>query len=366
MSSRRPIESDFLIRGVRVIAPFRNEKLIGVVTATEVMAPTDFEAKYIETVLDDEPLLSQHLLKLAEWIAGYYLAPVGEVLRGMLPLMAEVRRVVYYRMTDRGRDVLASSSDGDGMSSQVSKARSGAPASRRGNRSVEDMGMERRVLERLVSGEPVKVSTLRTATAASLPVLAGMLRKKWIVRETAATERDARRTERFAVLVVVVDGSHGHPGSSGNFSHMTIMQPLLANPALKPQPSDIAQSRDAFREFLKIRGSSGLFHMQSLADVQANLHFLNTGPNQVPGLIVMKLDANGGDFDRFQHIVVVFNATDAQTAFENPALVGLKLRLHDVQRHSADPIVRQSSFNAQTGTAVVPALTTAVFVTDQP
>jgi primosomal protein N' (replication factor Y) len=61
--------------------------------------------------------------------------------------------------------------------------------------------MERRVLERLASGEPVKVSTLRTSTAASLPVLAGMLRKKWIARETAATERDARRTERFAVLI---------------------------------------------------------------------------------------------------------------------------------------------------------------------
>jgi primosomal protein N' (replication factor Y) len=47
----------------------------------------------------------------------------------------------------------------------------------------------------------VKVSTLRTATAASLPVLAGMLRKKWIARETTAVERDARRTERFAVLI---------------------------------------------------------------------------------------------------------------------------------------------------------------------
>jgi pullulanase len=158
----------------------------------------------------------------------------------------------------------------------------------------------------------------------------------------------------------------GLPIASQNQGNWSIMQPLLANPALKPQPSDIAHSRDAFREFLKIRGSSGLFHMQSLADVQANLHFLNTGPNQVPGLIVMKLDANGGDFGRFQHIVVVFNATDAQVTFQNPALVGLKLRLHDVQCHSADPIVRQSSCNAQTGTAVVPALTTAVFVTDQP
>ena len=57
------------------------------------------------------------------------------------------------------------------------------------------------MLERLAAGEAVKVSTLRTATAATLPVLAALLRKKWIARETAAVERDARRTERFAVLI---------------------------------------------------------------------------------------------------------------------------------------------------------------------
>ena len=57
------------------------------------------------------------------------------------------------------------------------------------------------MLARLASGEPVKVSTLRTATAATLPVLAGLTRKKWIARETAAAERDARRMERFAVLI---------------------------------------------------------------------------------------------------------------------------------------------------------------------
>jgi pullulanase len=59
----------------------------------------------------------------------------------------------------------------------------------------------------------------------------------------------------------------GLPLASQNQGDWSIMQPLLANPALKPQPSDIAHSRDAFREFLKIRGSSGLFHIQSLADV---------------------------------------------------------------------------------------------------
>src|ERR1035437_10072447 len=94
-------------RGARVIVPFRKEKLIGVVTGLNVTAPAEFEMRFIEAVLDDEPLLSDNLLALAEWMAQYYLAPLGEVLRGMLPLMAEVRRTVYYRITDLGRDVLA-------------------------------------------------------------------------------------------------------------------------------------------------------------------------------------------------------------------------------------------------------------------
>ena len=52
---------------------------------------------------------------MGEWMAQYYLAPLGEVLRGMLPLMAEVRRTVYYRITDLGRDVLAGSLEGDSV-----------------------------------------------------------------------------------------------------------------------------------------------------------------------------------------------------------------------------------------------------------
>ena len=94
-------------RGARVIVPFRNEKLIGVVTALATKAPPDFEVRYLEAVLDEEPLLSEHLLELGAWAAQYYLAPLGEVLRAMLPLAAEVRRTVYYRITDLGRDTLA-------------------------------------------------------------------------------------------------------------------------------------------------------------------------------------------------------------------------------------------------------------------
>jgi len=185
-------------RGARVIAPFNNEKLIGIVTVVNITAPSDLKIRFLEAVLDDQPILSDNLLALAEWMAHYYLAPLGEVLRGMLPLMAEVRHTVYYRITDLGRDALAQSHDGDNeIPTNKAKARARRPA----KLSAEEHNLEHRVLTRLAAGDAIKVSTLRTATGATLPVLAALVRRKWIVRETAAAERDARRTERFAVLI---------------------------------------------------------------------------------------------------------------------------------------------------------------------
>ena len=91
--------------GGRVVVPFRNEKLIGVVTRLHDEAPP-VEARLIEAVLDQEPILSAELMELAAWIAQYYLAPLGEVLRSMLPLMAEVRRSTSYRISETGQAIL--------------------------------------------------------------------------------------------------------------------------------------------------------------------------------------------------------------------------------------------------------------------
>src|ERR1035441_2381219 len=46
----------------------------------------------ILTVLDAAPVLDEQLLLLGRWIADYYLAPLGEVFRTMLPLNAELDR----------------------------------------------------------------------------------------------------------------------------------------------------------------------------------------------------------------------------------------------------------------------------------
>jgi pullulanase len=140
------------------------------------------------------------------------------------------------------------------------------------------------------------------------------------------------------------------------------MQPLLANPALKPQPADISMSAQAFQIFMRIRNSSSLFHMSTLQEVQNNLHFLNTGPSQIPGLIVMTLDANGGAYGPFKRAVVVSNATLDTIKFQQNQFKGHGLFKHPELWYSNDPATRASSIDIASGTITVSGLTTVVFV----
>lgn len=174
--------------GARVLVPFSGQRLMGVVVRAHDEAPADdFEIKPIQLVLDDAALLPEELMELARWIAQYYVAPLGEVLRGMLPLGAEVKRHSVYRITETGRKVL------------YEGAAKGA--SRRSKLSPEEQNREYAVLNYLESGEGAKLSALRSATGANKALLEGMVRKKWLAREAVAEERDARRLEKVAVLM---------------------------------------------------------------------------------------------------------------------------------------------------------------------
>jgi primosomal protein N' (replication factor Y) len=273
----RPDQSP--LRGARVIVPFNKEKLIGVVTALDVKPEGDFETRYLEAVLDDESIVSDQLLELAEWIAGYYLAPLGEVLRGMLPLVAEVRRTVYYRITDAGRDALATMMERDasrladektdaGPSTPVASAtcaQDDIPKKKRGGGRAEEQEMQFRVLKRLAEGEPVKVSTLRDATAASLLQIAALVRKKWIARETAAAERDARRMERFAVLIPEARLPKLTDNQQGILAELAACggEVSLADLRKKDLPSSTLQTL-VRRELVRIEERPAVFHLGGL------------------------------------------------------------------------------------------------------
>ncbi len=173
--------------GARVIVPFAGQRLMGVVVKVHGDAPVGVEVKPVQQVLDDAALLPDELMELARWIAGYYVAPLGEVLRGMMPLGAEVKRQSVYRISDAGRRVL------------YEGAAKGS--SRRSKLSAEEQNREYSVLNYLEGGEAAKLGALRSAAGANKALLDGMVKKKWLVREALAEERDARRLEKVAVVV---------------------------------------------------------------------------------------------------------------------------------------------------------------------
>jgi primosomal protein N' (replication factor Y) len=90
--------------GCRVLAPFGNRKLSGVVLRTHDDPPPG-AVKEILRLLDEEPVLDADLLKLGQWVAEYYCAPLGETLRAMTPLSGEMRRGKIYSLTPTGHDV---------------------------------------------------------------------------------------------------------------------------------------------------------------------------------------------------------------------------------------------------------------------
>jgi primosomal protein N' (replication factor Y) len=173
--------------GSRVIVPFRTERMVGVITSIHDRAPA-VTAKTALEVLDDTPALTGELLRLGEWISEYYLAPIGEVFRSMLPLSAEFRRAVVYSITDEGHMALHLAGN------------AGSPA--RSRKTPEDQYAEYRVLDYLSSRDPVRETTLRSATRVSHALLEGMARKKWIRREDMSHATDAARVRDIAVLKV--------------------------------------------------------------------------------------------------------------------------------------------------------------------
>ena len=89
--------------GCRIVVPFGSRKLTGVILNCHDTAP-DFAAREALRLIDEEPVLDSELMALGRWVATYYCAPLGEVLRSMLPLAGDIRHGKTYSLTDSGRD----------------------------------------------------------------------------------------------------------------------------------------------------------------------------------------------------------------------------------------------------------------------
>ena len=84
---RVPYEMNVTIEvGKRVIVQFGKKKLYsGIVESIHETPPKFYEAKYIDSILDEYPIVNLHQLKFWKWISEYYLCTIGEVMNAALP-----------------------------------------------------------------------------------------------------------------------------------------------------------------------------------------------------------------------------------------------------------------------------------------
>jgi primosomal protein N' (replication factor Y) len=92
--------------GSRVLVPFRNRGVTGVVVEVSSRRPDPARVKTIKEIveaLDPIPAVTPKLIELGHWVSGYYVAPAGEVFRAMLPPQVDLRHERELLLNDAGR-----------------------------------------------------------------------------------------------------------------------------------------------------------------------------------------------------------------------------------------------------------------------
>src|SRR5215475_2252604 len=168
--------------GSRLIVPFGPRKLTGLILRCHDEPPAVATREALR-LIDSEPVLSEELLALGRWIAGYYCAPLGEVLRTMLPLAAEIRRGKVWSLTDAGRDaarqLLLDSSPDDPVAQVL----------------------------RMLEKRPLNAAYLAKALPLADKAIRALERRGFIVAEDVQTERDPLRAPADRLRIELKDGA---------------------------------------------------------------------------------------------------------------------------------------------------------------
>jgi primosomal protein N' (replication factor Y) len=181
--------ADRAVAGARVLVPFRNRALVGVIVEAARRAPEDKPLKELQDVLDPAPALPLRVVELGRWVANYYLAPEGEVFRGMLPPQIDLRADRELRVTPAGAE----------------RRRALAARGNRSEAEVDELALLR-LAE--IEGKPVRadrIAKLPGGTRAAESLLRrGMLEAREVAR---------RRKPRMQRIIAWPQAAAAEPGS---------------------------------------------------------------------------------------------------------------------------------------------------------
>ena len=98
--------ADLVRKGSRVVVPFGRQMLTGytveIHASPEESGTVPADLREVGEVLDPEPLVTEEMIALTRWMADYYYAPWGEVLKACLPAGINVEGETTVALTDAG------------------------------------------------------------------------------------------------------------------------------------------------------------------------------------------------------------------------------------------------------------------------
>ena len=223
--------ADSVCAGSRVLVPFRNRVMTGVVVELSVPRPDPERVRNLRQIvetLDPIPALLPKLLELGRWVAGYYVAPVGETFRAMLPPQVDLRHEREFLLTEAGRARCA----------ELDSA---------GNRSETEVAELALLSLMEVEGRAVRADRLRALPGGEAAAERLLRRRQVEAREVAV--RRARRGERTQQIVAWNAGAAEHV-------------PLVAAGAALPE-----KEARVFHVLAEERGPMPLTQLAKLANV---------------------------------------------------------------------------------------------------
>lgn len=160
----------------------------------------------------------------------------------------------------------------------------------------------------------------------------------------------------------------GLPPDNRNLEAWPLLVPMLEDPAKRATPAMINQARAMALDLLHLRASTPLFTLGDAGLIREKVSFPGAGPEATPGLLVMRIDDTAGPMDadpQLDGLLLVLNARPDPVTERIEVMAGIDLDLSPIQADGADPVVRETAWDAASGTVTVPARTVAVLVQRQ-
>jgi primosomal protein N' (replication factor Y) len=164
-----------LALGSQVVVPFGRRTVTGFVVGYRQVgaAETDKEVREILEVVGTGPALDESVLELCRWAAGYYLAPLGEVLSAALPSGERASASRRLSLTNAGKAAVAESNP-SGLAAMALDA------------------ADRALLARLKKARTLSLAGIARASSAELQRVNFLVERGFV--EIADTVRSAKRT----------------------------------------------------------------------------------------------------------------------------------------------------------------------------